>query len=399
MSLSRLVSVALFGLIALSSLPLYAQQSTLNVLCVWQPHTSPPNDYEIHVLRPPSGTVHVIADPAITTAACTNDPIDLQNWVMQDLQSNGSYNINSPSTNDQLHTAQDIFCPGTPQLLSIASMMATMNNPAQSGAPQAALVVRATCEGSQGGGGGNAPQPTMTYAVNACRDGEFQVEALFYEPKAVKLTKQRSFPNQTAFQTELVNGLTPVQSTTFSSTVNHCDPSAMQLAQDYIQSHIGSLTPQDFDRDVWSCPAGDLTIYVDSCQDNGLDATYGYQIYCCPQPVSNTGTNCFSGCISPENSSWGASVAQVTYGLGPSSPLFHDPNTFCQDISAAATSWFNTTMPGGNPPCGINWGASQGGWYIQNTYSTTSCSVTPNDANCMGYPRYHYCHKFACEPK
>lgn len=393
--------VSIFFIQSIASTQAYAQVSNpyVNVLCAWNPSVG---TYEIHGYRQPGQTLHfTITDPLITTQACTSDASDLLYWVQNDLDSNGTWH----GANDLLNTTSDVFCPGPDFPTVIGSMMASMSYHTQSGAPQAGLVVNYRCPVQSGGGGGSTPSiPDFTYTADTCNTPSPQALASFDGPTAVHMTHiGPSTNNNDTWQVGLAGVSVPTStSVDIPSYASHCDQEALDAAHAYVEGNLTNLNPADFGVDIWSCSTDDLVVSITQCTDHGTHSTYGYELDCCesnvPPDASWVGT--FHGaCMSEPNMfPTPLTLENFTYLLSPTTPVYSDPLTVCQQAETDALTWFDSNIPLGNP-CFQFLGAPVGTNYVSGTYHFDSCSVMSSasiNINCPSGLYVRWRQEFAC---
>ena len=376
----------------------------LNLYCLWDPSIQ---EYSITVHRFPGQTlVHTIVDQGITTSACTSDPLDLMNWIQQDLQNNGTWLISLQGngswghSNDQIETEYDVFCPdvnGVENPASIGTMMGVSYPPTYSGGNvQTGVVVNYSCPSTPqppSGSGGSTPI-TATYAVNPCANGKVAGTVLPGDSRSVQMINTGSNGSgDDDWQTNFMDQSGPTQFNTLTSGTPHCDPSLQVQAGIYLDNNIANVGPVMMAR----CGSPNtVEAYINSCAERGDDSAYGYQIMCCPPPDvthgTATGTNCHAMCLP-------VSVSNVTHGYGPTSPTYNDPATACHDLIADTTSWMDQNSPGGPTQpwiCGPNWGVAMGGQYVPNTLNMT-CNILSNSEACLGGDRVEVCLTYKCE--
>lgn len=387
-----------------------ANPTNMNVLCVYNPSIG---DYQINIYRNP-GQNHVHTVSPAPTGVCTANGGDLMNWIQQDLQANGTWNVvQLPSGGfglggDQIDTALDVFCPGPDNPSSVGGMQAHVYPPtAHNPHPQAGVVLNFTCPSVPTGGGGTVPQPSATYPVDACVDGVHEVSTTVIDDAAASMTITGPVligSGQNNWQISTSGGFTPVQNTALPVSVNQCDADAAAAAEAYLQGQIGTMNPVDLGVDAFSCPSDELQVYVNSCEDHGTHGTYGFEIHCCPppdpDPVGTTGKNCHSVCMGPPGAGHALGVHSVTHGYGPNNPTFHNVPTVCQDLENATRTWMDTTVPGGPTQpwmCGPNWAPNQGGFYVPGTLNMTCGVQSTSDPQCGGSPRVRVCLEYNCD--
>jgi len=358
----------------------------VNVHCVWVPAGSTPGHYQANVYRHPSpGLVAVITDPVFVSNACTGVPSDLLDEVLDDLQNNGTFNGQA----DQLVSGSDVFCPGPDNPTVITSMSASLSTPSPYGPDQTSLVISYTCPGATTPGA-TPYTPTATYNEPICDGGEVQAAASSIDPMAVQMT--RIGPSQwlwgaDSWRVELAGSMALAPSNMdMLSSHGHCDPGSANTAALYLQNNIASLDPHDFGVDAWACPVDELRASVTSCTDHGTHATYGYRVDCCPPPTTTAwAINGFGACLYPDGHALAYGSVDLAYAtsfLGPAHPTYNDPLTVCADMEADAQTWFDTNVPTGNPPCTPSAQAAAGGTYVPGTFHFTTCTVTPDTAQC-----------------
>lgn len=402
----RLVSIvcfACFAFLTLVSTVSSAQvaHNYLNISCVWDPSA---RSYSILVDRfPGRQRVHRITDPSITSIACTSDPVDLMQWIQNDLQHNGTWAVYSGNygiTNDQLDTAFDVFCPDTfapEDPTSIGSMMGTVYPPSYPGGrDQAGVVLNYTCPSTTYPPGSSpAVHVTASYATNTCANAQPAGFVSADDPMAVQMLNLGSNGNgDDDWITRYRNQSGPTSNYTFPSGTPHCDPALALLAGNYVQTQMNATSRK--------CRGGQtLQVAVDACVERGDDSFYGYQMNCCPAVTthgSSTGMNCHSLCLP-------VSVNTVTHGYGPTGPTYQDPATACGDLAADTRTWMDLTIPGGPTQpwiCGPNWGIAQGGYYSSGSLNMTCSVSSTSDMTCAdvnGNPgsRIDVCLEYTCK--
>lgn len=382
----------------------------MNYYCLWDPSI---HDYSITVHRFPGQTlVHTITDPAITSAACTADPTDLMTWIQHDLHNNGTWSISLwpngswGQSNDQIDTQMDVFCPDVTTVdypTSLGSMYGTVYAPSYPGGnDQTSVNLNYACPDTpqnQGSGGGSTPV-TATYAVTPCADGKV-IGAILPDDSASiqQINLGSSTPGLDDWQMNIQDQSGPYQWFSSPAGTPHCDPSLMSQATAYLQGNLASVAAAAANVDATlSCdPGNTMELYIDSCEERGDDSVYGYQVACCPETHvthgMSTGTNCHSLCLP-------VAVNSVTHFYGPTSPVYTNPATACNDLITDTTAWMDSSGPGGPTQpwiCGPNWGVAQGGFYVPGSLNMTCNVVQASDPTCSGNARVDVCLTYQCE--
>jgi hypothetical protein len=379
----------------------------LNISCLWNPNS---HEYSITIHRNPGQTlVHTIVDQNITNVACTSDVLDLMNWVQQELQTNGTWNISlQPSgawglSNDQIEHAYDVFCPdlnGIENPSSIGSMIGTVYPPISSGGNfQAAMALNYSCPSTPYTVGNSGYTPiSATYAVTPCQ-GYKQIGKVYPRDNesARMLNIGSSGGGVDDWYINFMDGSGPLQTSSTISGTPHCDPSLRTLAENYLASNAALATSALATSQHLACGSREtMAFYINTCEELGDDSSYGYEVGCCPNPVpaGSEGTNCHSMCLP-------ISVADVTHFYGPTTPLYTDPTTVCADLAADTAAWMDSAPCGGPTQpwiCGPNWGAAAGGFYVPGTLVMSPCSVVnASDPTCLGNPRVNMCLTYTCQ--